>query len=265
MKGRALRIVRFFAIPLAVACTVTSAHAQDRPPQERPAGTQQASGNGFRIQVTAASLRKLGVAIARDGIRPYPNSCDSAGNRRPRVSVSDAMLKRFKRHGFTLTSLCLALGSAAYFDPETGRALPRFRVTDAGNTEITLNFPDCFKNAAPLTDCRYRFSHWESYEIPASEAAANRSAARNNLVKLIDHARNTNASGVIWDQEQGDYARDDIIPGNTVYAWIIASPDLRYGVGYALHGGEGEDDGIEDVDIETYRTQASGEAIWSEE
>lgn len=256
------RVALSLGVIVAIVAGLTGpAAAQEQAPAPAP---EQSSEWRPVIKTTAAELRSVGVAIAKPGIEPFPHSCRAAGNKAPGLSVSKAMLDHFKARGFSLASLCLALGSTALFDPETGRALPRVVVTDAGNVEITLNFPACFKNAAPLADCRYRFVHWENYELPAEEAADNKAHWRDDLVKLREHVQQSNARGVIWRFEDQESAVE-FLRGVTVYEWVLASPELRYGVGYALHGGEGEDPDKEDTNLETYRKKRSWWAIWSDE
>src|SRR5262245_38409692 len=74
-----------------------------------------------RINLTLTELYQHGIAIFGASSR-YPNSCSHTG--RPEMTLSNEIVAHFKARGFTLTSLCLGLGSNVRFDPSTGRQLP---------------------------------------------------------------------------------------------------------------------------------------------
>lgn len=63
---------------------------------------------------------------------PFQNGCYWwAGNAtRSLIAVSDDVLERYKKKGFTRESLCMALASRMRFDPETGERLPTYIYRD---------------------------------------------------------------------------------------------------------------------------------------
>ena len=252
------------ALALAI-CSVAPALAQEESPPPPPPASQQetdsAAPRALKIKGTAAELRGLGVAVVAPGIKPYPNSCDAAGNRKPALTVSGKMLAHFRSRGFTLTSLCLALGSRVRFDPETGGALPRFVITDLPETELTLNFPDCFKNANALSDCDVRFAGWTRYQYEPEEAQSLREGGREVVALLQEHVANTGQTGVLWTIDEPDSDLNTL--AGPTYEWVVASPDLANRVGYALQNREAEDPVPEDeVNTETAKTEHSGFFGW---
>jgi hypothetical protein len=123
---------------------------------------------------------------SRQGFKHFANTCYYYGEGGLSLSVSDAMLARYKSKGFTLNSLCMGLLSEARFDPETGKRLPTYLLvdrvalnaslngrnpkkmtpkqlaaccSDPGTTTEELPFavPACFKNGTPYTDCDWRY------------------------------------------------------------------------------------------------------------
>ena len=72
---------------------------------------------------TYEELLPLGIAFDERVKQGYPHKCYSYGDGSTPISISDALLARYKARGFTLESLCLGLISEARFDPESGKAL----------------------------------------------------------------------------------------------------------------------------------------------
>jgi hypothetical protein len=50
----------------------------------------------------------------------------------------------------------------------------------------------------------------------------------------------------------------------SVYEWILASHALPRGYGYALHGPEGDDPEVENVNLSTYRKKSGGSSLWGD-
>ncbi len=91
---------------------------------------------------TRADLEPLGLSVGltygagETAPKPtFPNACyaynDEGGYW---FSVSDVFLAHYKAKGFTRESLCLALVSFPYFDPETGERMPTFAVLEDTTT-----------------------------------------------------------------------------------------------------------------------------------
>jgi hypothetical protein len=91
-------------------------------------------------------MKRLGiVSQSAFDTGQLPVSCDIVPNGWG-VSISQALWKQYKKRGFTMTSMCLALGSdGVNFDPETGKRLPlyEFNGSDAGLRPLWVS--DCFK------------------------------------------------------------------------------------------------------------------------
>ena len=136
----------------------------------------------------ASRLQEVGIAFALYGApetQHFPNKCYAYGDGGHRISVSDAMLARYKAKGFSLQSLCLGLVSEARFDPESGRRLATYVVVNEPelrralngrdpktmterqlaeccsegfiSPELPLVVPACFKGGTPYSDCAWRF------------------------------------------------------------------------------------------------------------
>jgi hypothetical protein len=146
--------------------------------------------------MTVDELRENGIAFRFIGLRKssdssfanaptFPNKCFY--DPRYILSISDGMLDHFKKKGFTLQSLCLAMQSKMRYDVETGKPLPLAvpaKVVNVTRSEIKgweselnafvphegwigsgifytpgvlLNVPDCFANGTPFMDCKVRF------------------------------------------------------------------------------------------------------------
>lgn len=211
--------------------------------------------------MTMSELRTQGIAVTEPGSKAFPNSCAPAGN--PDLSVSNEMLAHFESRGFSLLSLCLGLDSHAVFDPETGRQLPSAFLPDI-MILVPLNLPDCFKNAVPLLDCDYRYSHWEGAEFSADERADTRKYAQETDVLVRNYIERNAISGFfsIEAHGQGVFASMN---------WpFFASDALPHGYGYALlapqklmgHDPESEE---KEIDLTTNRKKRGVSSRWSDE
>lgn len=254
------RLLTALVVLTAGLATTSRAQEAEPPPTAEPS-SGIAPPRALKIKGTAAELRSFGVAVDASGIEPFPNSCDGAGNRKPAISVSNEMLDHFRERGFSLTSLCLALGSRVRFNPETGEALPRFVVSDLPETEVTLNVPDCFKNAMSLVECDNKFAGWTRYEYEPDEAADRRESGREVAAMLTEYVANTGKSGVLWSNDATDSDLHTL--AGPTYEWVVASPELGSKVGYALQNREDEDPvPEEEVDTETGKTEHGGMFGW---
>lgn len=149
------------------------------------------AGSPVMIEWGSFTLQEFGISgIAEPGderdFNQTPHRCYTYGGDGNGIAISDALLAQFKRRGFSLESLCLALESEVRFDPETGKRLPTYvvfdrramlealerhdfdRMTDAqikaccseeglAHAEQPLDVPVCFKDGAPYSDCAWRY------------------------------------------------------------------------------------------------------------
>ena len=208
------------------------------------------------IRMTSGELAAHGIAVRELRMRPFPNSCAAAGN--PRLSVSNEFLAHFQGRGFSLESLCLGISSHMHFDPETGRQLPLVHIPQLHPNRyanIPLNLPDCFRNAVPFLDCNVRYDTWERYRLKPDEIERQSAIKLDRMVRqFIERKR---FSGVFQIEALGHGIFD------SGYEWLLASPALRRGYGYALHGPEGDDPEREEVDLSTYRKKADVGLPWN--
>jgi hypothetical protein len=204
------------------------------------------------IRMTANELAAHGLALRDLRMRPFPNSCQAAGN--PKLSVSDEVLEHFRTQGFTLESLCLGLSSSIHYDPETGRQLPLAHVQDA---DIPLNLPRCFRNAVPQLECNYRFDTWEQYRLEPRDNP--RESAQKLDVMVRAYIQRKQVSGVFRIEDLGHGVFD------SSKAWFLASDALPRGYGYALAGPEGDDPEVETVDLSTYRKRSDVGSLWNDD
>jgi hypothetical protein len=134
-------------------------------------------------------LEELGIHASFNtgkNFKHTANQCYAYGEGGLSLSVSDALLARYKAKGFTLNSLCMGLVSEARFDPETGRRLPTYLLVDrvalkaslkgrdpktlsakqlaeccsepgTSTEELPLVIPLCFKNGTPYSDCDWQY------------------------------------------------------------------------------------------------------------
>ncbi len=210
------------------------------------------------IDMTGRELAGQGIAVRELRMRPFPNSCAHAGN--PNLSVSNELLQHFRGRGFSLESLCLGLSSHIHYDPETGRQLPLANLVELARdrqTVIPLNLPDCFRNGVSHLECDSKYDTWEYYRLKPRDDP--RPFARKFDAMVRQYLERTNVSGVfhVPDLGQGMFTSS--------YEWLLASPALPRGYGYALHGPEGDDPEMENVDLSTYRKKADVGALWSEQ
>lgn len=170
-------------------------------------------------------LRTYGLASTfLDGSVPLKNKCYYLGDENGAISISESFLAPYARKGFSLQSLCLSIASGVRFDPESGRPLRYARLfnrsklefgikeglihgCDASSKngscvpheegvvgqEITIDVPNCFKGAAPLSDCRFLFNPFSGKRLQTHEmqkvkdvAAKIESGMRKRLRPLLD-------------------------------------------------------------------------------
>lgn len=140
------------------------------------------------VVTTPTELEALGLSLVRpdDTSSPWRSkACESHTTPPPPllIAVSDDLAADYIGRGFTRETLCLALYSAALYDPYSGERLPTVvlrddagiervlagrdpdlvddtELIDAGvlTDELPLAVPDCFKNGTPHRDCDWRFS-----------------------------------------------------------------------------------------------------------
>ncbi|WP_262047308.1 hypothetical protein [Bradyrhizobium sp. Bra78] len=208
------------------------------------------------IRMAPAELAAHGISVRELRTPPFPNSCQVAGN--PRLSVSNEFLAHFKARGFSLESLCLGISSHIHFDPETGRQLPLVHLPELARSRsanIPLNLPDCFRNAVPYLECNVKYDTWEFYRLKPDEIDRQSAIKLDALVRKFIESRQF--SGVFQIQALGQGIFD------SRYEWLLASPALQHGYGYALHGPEGDDPESEEVDLSTYRKKVDVGLPWN--
>lgn len=218
-----------------------------------------------RVLLSSGELRGAGIAFPGSGVDTWPNTCGDAGGHgryaenQDGPTISTDMLRHFEARGFTLESLCLGLGGAANFDPDSGAQLPRALTTDGG-ISVLLNLPDCFKGGKPYHDCGQRFHLYIPFENEEHDKVdAEELAKIDTLVRA--YIKRTGVEGKFtWkDLKQSDPW------GFTAIQYYYASKSLPGGYGYVLWGGEGDDPVAEDVDLASYRKKPSGWSIWFDE
>jgi hypothetical protein len=243
---RPLDIVLLASIYLAVQVPLHGAKAQEQ--------------KITRIQMTVDELAAQGIAVRGTRARPFPNSCQSSGN--AKLSVSSKLLEHFKTRGFTLESLCLGLSSNVRFDPETGRQLPLAFVPeireDAFKQELPLNLPSCFRNAVSDLECDYKFDSWWGNRLDRRDLTSHREFSRQFDAIVRQHIQRNRVSGVFKVEDLGRGAF------TSSYEWLLASSALPRGYGYALHGPEGDDPEVENVNLSSYRKKSGGSLLWND-
>ena len=128
-----------------------------------PAQGQTASPppESIRLDVPTKMLRDAGLAVAGSaGTGGFPNKCYSG------LTVSNKLLADFVARGFSLTTLCLALGSYwVEYDPETGK--PLTIVQGPGIGPLLIDIPDCLRNGTPYLDCTFNHGTVGEGKLPA--------------------------------------------------------------------------------------------------
>lgn len=128
---------------------------------------------------------KLGLALTGWGgsaaTKTFNNQCYYYGDGSYSITVSDDYLNRYKKGGFSLNSLCMALISPILFDPGSGKRLPTYVLADlkavdadqmeAGTVsdELPLEVPDCFARGLPYTDCAMNYDIQTGEKLPPAQ------------------------------------------------------------------------------------------------
>jgi hypothetical protein len=209
--------------------------------------------------MTIGELRVQGISVSPN-TRPFPNSCQSAGN--ARLSVSDELLAHFRARGFTLESVCLAFSSHIRFDPETGRQLPLAFIPEIRahgfDNEFPLNIPLCFRNGVSDLECDYKFDTWWGNRLDQRRLTDHREFSQRFDAMVRQHIQRNRISGAfkVEDLGRGLFTSS--------YEWLLASSALPRGYGYALHGPEGDDPELENVNLSTYQKKSGRSSLWSD-
>jgi hypothetical protein len=218
------------------------------------------------IKMTGDQLRAQGIAVQLAGVTALPNSCAAVGT--PGLSISNEMLAAFTVRGFTLESLCLSLTSYFRFDPETGKPMPFASLPEA---TVPLNLPDCFKRAAPFTDCRWNYEpFWGTHD--AQEQEHYREIAR--AIDSIARKQITSGKSEWITAPVSDRCRTDVqinpfdvqINGRDLCIMlekVVLSKKLPLGYGYAFHHPEGSDPDEDKIDLTTYGKKPGVVPVWS--
>jgi hypothetical protein len=247
-KMKLINIVVLAFMGLAVHISLPSAKAQER--------------KVTRIQMTIDELAAQGIAVPGTRARPFPNSCQSSGN--ARLSVSDNLLAHFKARGFTLESLCLGLSSNIRFDPETGRQLPLAFVPEIRGdqkNEFPLNLSSCFRNAVSYLECDNKFHSYWGNRWDQRERTENSKYWQQFDTTVRQEIQKNRISGVYKFQAVSGVFK---VQASSEIEWLLASSALPRGYGYALHGPEGGDPEVENVNLSTYRKKTGRSSLWSD-
>lgn len=211
-----------------------------------------------------SKLRQLGIAVGfGTNVPPLKNKCYYYGDGGYLISTSDKFYDRFKQRGFSIEAMCLGLISETHYDPESGRRLPTYILVDrarmksgepgAVSDELPLDLPDCFKNANPYSDCRFRFGRVTGKTLTAAETdaykrlgAAIHGAMRLKLTEmagtqeffggqsdeeLIQGFRKAN--GYFLSSDVNGAIPEDLLHYSSASVWVRLTK-LAWGYGYAL-------------------------------
>ena len=130
------------------------------------------------------------------------------------------------------------------FDPESGRQLPLAAVSDGREgQEVPLNLPNCFRNGVPDLECNARVDSWWGNTLKRNELAESREFANRFDAMVRQHIARNRVSGVFKVEDLGKGLF------TSSYEWLLATSALPRGYGYALHGPEGDDPEVENVDL----------------
>jgi hypothetical protein len=139
----------------------------------------------------------LGLVLKDYGDIELDHSCYWFGEVEPTISISRELLERYRRRGFSLNSLCMALQSPLAFNPESGEKLPNYTIIEAkcvsqkqravkrltrldernpssleqrdrlyqfimtsscaSADPLPLAVPDCYSRGLPLHDCQFQY------------------------------------------------------------------------------------------------------------
>jgi hypothetical protein len=143
---------------------------------------------------TGPALAEFGIEIAGAGevdglgaIKPFPNKFydlnGSSAGYRP-ITISNALLARYRTRGFTRATLCIALVSQARFDPETGKRLPTYVFRDDADIDQALDadadqisndpdlVPGTFKSKQAVVDAIAAFKRRDYEKLNAKQTEA---------------------------------------------------------------------------------------------
>jgi hypothetical protein len=181
------------------------------------------------VFTSTATVRGLGISVATitSAPRHFQNKCYFYGEGGYLVSISNEFLARFKHRGFTVQSVCLGLVSETRYDPETGYRLPSYIIADkeaiakdqrehgeivsfgAVTEELPLDLPDCFRNGAPYSDCKFRFGRKTGKALSAAETDiyAQLGAALDKKTRALIAAQSSQRSNEFLDDTYGSETR----------------------------------------------------------
>ena len=251
---------------------------------------------------SATAVRELGVSVQfLSSVRPYNNKCYAYGEGSYLVSISDAFLAQFRPKGFTVQSVYLGLVSETRYDPETGRRLPTYIITDekliasdlrqygeiatigAVTEELPLDLPDCFRNGTPYSDCKFRYGRKTGKVLSAAETDiyAQLGAALDKRIRALMGARGSKSGNEFYGDD-GDFAKGFRKIADYLYADLIGEVDerlLRYssasfwarsasfprGYGYALDADGGAAPSVNAATLKTVTDGLSKSQISVEE
>jgi hypothetical protein len=84
-----------------------------------------------------------------------PISCDEVPNGWG-VTLSNELYEAYRQRGFSRTAVCLALGgNGVYFDPETGKQLRLYRISDDDFSVRPIWLPDCYRSVQVIREGGY--------------------------------------------------------------------------------------------------------------
>lgn len=182
----------------ATACLATAPAVKAAEPELQLITRQELHALGIGIWTDAVPADEL-IKVPPKVAEPFENACFGT------ITVSNELLARMQKQGFTLTTLCIGLVSSHLaFHPETGARLTRVRVPTLksdldqypiGAVDLLIDIPRCFARGTPYLDCKMRhewdlgqrLSAEETQEWAAKGAAID--AAMKRLIAAKAFAR----------------------------------------------------------------------------
>jgi hypothetical protein len=101
-------------------------------------------------------------------------------------------------------------------------------------------------------------------KLDGRELAEHRQFAQRFDTMVRTFIQENRLSGVFWRLGMSQSRFPEWFAVGSVYEWILASHALPRGYGYALHGPEGDDPEVENVNLSTYRKKSGGSSLWGD-
>jgi hypothetical protein len=107
-------------------------------------------------------------------------------------------------------------------------------------------------------ECDYKFDSRWGNRLDRRDLTNRREFSQQFDAMVRQHIQRNRISGVfkVEDLGRGLFTSS--------YEWLLASNALPHGYGYALHGPEGDDPEVENVNLSTYRKKSGSSSLWSD-